>query len=40
MSYDRMLFFDDEQRNITEVAALGVHCVHVTEGLNKKEFRL
>jgi magnesium-dependent phosphatase 1 len=37
--YDRMLFFDDELRNITEVGGLGVHCVHVTEGLRRRDFR-
>ena len=37
--YDQMLFFDDELRNIREVSALGVICVHVEDGLNRQLFR-
>ncbi len=29
-----MVFFDDEERNITEVSGLGVHCHHVKNGVN------
>ncbi|CAH0392687.1 unnamed protein product [Bemisia tabaci] len=28
-----MIFFDDDKRNIRSVARLGVHCVHVADGL-------
>ena len=36
--YERMLFFDDEHRNIVEVEKLGVTCVHIDDnlGLNWK----
>ena len=34
----RMLFFDDEARNIREVGALGVTCVEVSTGLNWETF--
>ncbi len=33
--YEKMLFFDDEHRNIEEVGRLGVTCVWVPDGLNK-----
>ena len=32
--FREMIFFDDEERNITEVGALGVHCHHVKNGVN------
>ena len=32
--YERMIFFDDEPRNIHEVSTLGVNCVLVNEGIN------
>ena len=31
-SYSKMLFFEDEMRNIDEVGALGVHSIHVANG--------
>lgn len=31
--YSRMFFFDDEQRNIDEVATLGVNAFHVKDGI-------
>ncbi|XP_072528239.1 magnesium-dependent phosphatase 1-like isoform X1 [Salminus brasiliensis] len=31
-----MMFFDDEQRNITDVSSLGVHCVLVHHGVATK----
>ncbi|XP_066578994.1 magnesium-dependent phosphatase 1 isoform X1 [Amia ocellicauda] len=34
--YSEMMFFDDEQRNITDVSRLGVHCVLVPRGLTRK----
>ena len=39
VEYQQMLFFDDEQRNITEINSLGVCCIHVTQGLNHQLFR-
>ncbi|KAL4635412.1 magnesium-dependent phosphatase 1 [Arapaima gigas] len=35
MSFTDMMFFDDEQRNITDVSKLGVHCVLVPDGVTK-----
>ena len=32
--YERMIFFDDEQRNLQEVSTLGVNCVEVSGGLS------
>ncbi|MDF1738125.1 MAG: magnesium-dependent phosphatase-1 [Verrucomicrobiales bacterium] len=32
--FREMLFFDDEERNITEVGRLGVHCHHVKNGVS------
>ena len=32
--FNQMIFFDDEQRNIDEVAQLGVKVIHVKNGLN------
>ncbi|XP_032679941.1 magnesium-dependent phosphatase 1-like [Odontomachus brunneus] len=34
IDYKDMLFFDDEPRNIVEVAVLGVHAVLVPDGVN------
>ncbi len=34
LSYDQMLFFDDEMRNIREVSSLGVRSIHVPDGMN------
>ncbi|MGF1637198.1 MAG: magnesium-dependent phosphatase-1 [Cyclobacteriaceae bacterium] len=34
--YQKMVFFDDEFRNIKDVSALGVHCILVPNGLNTK----
>jgi magnesium-dependent phosphatase 1 len=34
LRFEEMLFFDDEERNIDEVGALGVDVHHVTAGLN------
>jgi magnesium-dependent phosphatase 1 len=36
ISYDKMIFFDDEYRNIEEVGRLGVKTVFVEDGLRKK----
>lgn len=36
--YEQMLFFDDEMRNIREVASLGVRCIHVRAGINHQLF--
>lgn len=33
IDYEEMMFFDDEQRNISEVGALGVVSVYVTNGV-------
>ncbi len=35
---ESMVFFDDEMRNIREVGAMGVHCVHVQDGMNQQLF--
>lgn len=37
--YERMLFFDDEMRNIQEISALGVTCIHVESGVNRTLFQ-
>ncbi|RKP15221.1 magnesium-dependent phosphatase-1 [Piptocephalis cylindrospora] len=34
LPYEDMLFFDDEQRNIRDVSALGVVCIYVPGGLS------
>lgn len=34
-AYGEMLFFDDEDRNIIEVGALGVTAIHVGNGMNR-----
>lgn len=37
--YDQMVFFDDEMRNVREVATLGVEAIYVADGLNKSLVR-
>ena len=39
IEYDRMLFFDDEMRNVEEVGELGVKVVHVRGGLSLQTFK-
>ncbi|XP_071768946.1 magnesium-dependent phosphatase 1 [Centroberyx gerrardi] len=34
--YSEMMFFDDEQRNISDISRLGVHCVLVRNGVTMK----
>ncbi len=34
--FEKMVFFDDEMRNIREVGAMGVHAVYVEDGVNYK----
>ena len=36
--FEEMLFFDDEERNIIEVGALGVKCIHVARGIDRGIF--
>ncbi|MCB1229054.1 MAG: magnesium-dependent phosphatase-1 [Verrucomicrobiae bacterium] len=36
LAYDEMVFFDDEDRNIVEVGALGVTAIHVRNGMNRR----
>ncbi len=36
ISFDRMVFFDDEMRNIDDVSSLGVHAVLVNNGISWK----
>jgi magnesium-dependent phosphatase 1 len=36
IAFDKMVFFDDEHRNIVNVKSLGVETVHVTNGLNSR----
>lgn len=38
VEYDRMLFFDDEMRNIHEVSGLGVTSILVDDGLTQSVF--
>ena len=38
VDYERMLFFDDEMRNISEVSKLGVTSVHVKSGVSDAVF--
>ncbi len=38
LPYERMLFFDDEMRNIREVSTLGVKCVYIEQGLTRQIF--
>ncbi len=33
-SFNQMIFFDDEMRNIQDVSSLGVHAVYVENGIN------
>lgn len=40
VDYSRMWFFDDEDRNIREVGELGVTCVPVRRGLNRKAMQM
>jgi len=37
--YNKMVFFDDEYRNIEDVSKLGVRCVYVNRGIEKYMFR-
>ncbi|WP_234824172.1 magnesium-dependent phosphatase-1 [Bremerella cremea] len=39
VAYEKMLFFDDEMRNIREVGDLGVTAVHVANGMTMELFR-
>jgi magnesium-dependent phosphatase 1 len=39
IDYEDMIFFDDEYGNIVDVSALGVNCVHLTDGLTESIFR-
>lgn len=39
IGYERMLFFDDEMRNIHEVGGLGVTSVYVDDGLDMDSFQ-
>lgn len=34
LQYYQMIFFDDEIRNIKDVEAIGVDCIHVSDGIN------
>uniref|UniRef100_V9LFF5 Magnesium-dependent phosphatase 1 n=1 Tax=Callorhinchus milii TaxID=7868 RepID=V9LFF5_CALMI len=36
IKYQHMIFFDDEQRNITDVSQLGVTCILVPNGMTQK----
>jgi magnesium-dependent phosphatase 1 len=36
LTFEQMVFFDDEMRNISEVSALGVKSVLVDNGINKE----
>lgn len=38
IEYDRMLFFDDEMRNVREVTELGVTSIFVESGLSQEVF--
>ena len=40
INFNRMIFFDDEDRNIKEVGTLGVRCHLIKKGINIQEFRL
>ena len=40
VEYHKMLFFDDEHRNIDEVSRLGVTCTYVTSGLSRQVFEI
>jgi len=39
LPYEKMLFFDDEGRNIKEVGKLGVTCVQVLDGMHHELFQ-
>lgn len=39
IAYEKMLFFDDEMRNIREVGELGVTAVHVPDGMTTELFQ-
>lgn len=39
MPFEKMIFFDDEPRNIHEVSALGVNCVLVPGGLSYEIYK-
>ncbi|KAI0218846.1 Magnesium-dependent phosphatase 1 [Lamellibrachia satsuma] len=34
--YNQMLFFDDEQRNITDLSKIGVVCILLHDGVSKE----
>jgi magnesium-dependent phosphatase 1 len=34
IDFNEMIFFDDESRNIRDVSLMGVHCIHVTKGID------
>ena len=34
ISYDEMIFFDNEEGNIRNVEKIGVHCIYCPEGIN------
>lgn len=38
--FEKMIFFDDEPRNIHEVSALGVNCVLVPQGLSYELYKV
>ena len=38
ISMQSMLFFDDEQRNLTDLEPYGVHCTLVKQGMNEELF--
>lgn len=38
LPFSRMLFFDDEPRNIADVSELGVTCVHTPDGVTRGAF--
>lgn len=35
LNYEEMMFFDDEQRNISDVSKLGVTSIFVRDGVSK-----
>jgi magnesium-dependent phosphatase 1 len=37
--YERMIFFDDEPRNIHDVSMLGVNCILVHDGINYEMYK-
>ena len=39
ISFDSMLFFDDEMRNIREVSGLGVKSIHLKSGIHWGQFQ-